>query len=72
MTKTKKIKHAGRFGVKYGTKVRSAVRKIENFQRKSQKCPFCKKSNVKRTATGIWECKKCGKKFASHAYYLGN
>jgi len=72
MTKTKKIKSAGRFGVKYGTKVRAAVRKIENFQRKKQKCPFCKKNQVKRVASGIWKCKKCDKKFASHAYHLSN
>jgi large subunit ribosomal protein L37Ae len=70
MTKTKKIKQAGRFSARYGTKVKSAVRKIESLQRKKQKCPFCKKNQVKRLASGIWKCKKCNKKFASHAYYL--
>jgi len=70
MAKTKKIKHAGRFSVRYGTKVKSAIRKIESLQRKKQECPFCKKKQVKRLSTGIWKCKKCGKKFASHAYHL--
>ena len=70
MTKTKKIKHAGRFSARYGTKVKEAVRKIETFQRKKQKCQFCKKYKAKRLALGIWYCEKCKKKFASHSYYL--
>ena len=69
-TKLKKTKSAGRFGARYGKKVRVKLVKIEEKQRKKQKCPFCKKLGVKRLSKGIWHCKKCNKKFASNTYYL--
>ena len=68
--RTKKVKSAGRFGPRYGLKVRERLKSIEEKQRKKQECPFCKKKTLKRVASGIWECKKCGKKFASNAYYV--
>ncbi|MEK6820649.1 MAG: 50S ribosomal protein L37ae [Nanoarchaeota archaeon] len=70
MARTKKVKSAGRFGAGYGLRVRKRLIKIEEKQRKKQICPFCKKSGVKRIASGIWHCKKCGKKFTSSAYYI--
>lgn len=66
--KTKKIRHAGRFGVGYG-KIKQRLIAVESLQRKKQKCPFCK-GNAKRQARGIWKCFKCGKKFAGEVYYL--
>lgn len=69
MPKTKKVKAAGRFGVRYGTRVRRKIADIESTQRKKQQCIFCK-GTVKRLSAGIWQCKKCNKKFASHAYFL--
>ena len=69
-TKLKKAKSSGRFGARYGKTVRSKLVKVEEKQRVKQKCPFCKKLGVKRLSTGIWECPKCKKKFASNAYYL--
>ena len=71
-SKTKKARAAGRFGARYGKKVRSKLADVETKQRVKQKCPYCKKLGVKRTSKGIWECKKCGKKFASNVYYLQN
>ena len=70
MARTKKVKSAGRFGAGYGLRVRKRLIKIEEKQRKKQICPFCKKSGVNRIASGIWHCKKCGKKFTSSAYYI--
>lgn len=67
--KTRKVKAAGRLRVGYGTNVRGRITEIESRQRKKQKCPFCSKT-TKRLSKGIWQCKKCGKKLASHAYYL--
>jgi len=58
-----------KFGVKCGISVREKYAQVEAKQRKKQKCPFCKRT-AKRLASGIWECQKCGKKFASGAYYL--
>lgn len=69
-TKTKKIRHAGRFGAGYGTNVRKKLNIIEFLQRKKQVCPHCKKQGVKREASGIWYCKKCDKRFTGHSYYL--
>ncbi|MBD3247048.1 50S ribosomal protein L37ae [Candidatus Pacearchaeota archaeon] len=69
-TKTKHSKSAGRFGPRYGKTVKDRLIKVEEKQRKKQKCPFCEKLGVKRLSTGIWKCPKCDKKFASDAYYL--
>lgn len=57
------------FGARYGKTVREKYAEIESKQRKKQVCPFCKKT-AKRLSKGIWQCKKCGKKFASHTYYI--
>jgi len=69
MVKSKKTKSSGRFGARYGKKVRTRVNKIESEQKIKQKCPFCK-GQAKRISKGIWHCKKCNKKFASDTYYL--
>jgi large subunit ribosomal protein L37Ae len=47
-TKLKKVKSAGRFGARYGKRVRDRLVQIETKQRVKQKCPFCKKLGVKR------------------------
>lgn len=67
--RTKKIKSAGRFGVKHGTRVRRKITEIESVQRKKQFCIFCK-GVAKRISKGIWKCKKCEKKFAGHTYFI--
>ncbi len=69
-TKSKKSKSAGRFGPRYGKKVRAKLVKVETKQRVKQTCPFCKKKGVKRVSNGVWYCSKCGKKFASDTYHL--
>ncbi len=69
-SKSKKTKSAGRFGARYGRAVKVKLVGVEEKQRKKQKCPYCGKLGVKRLSAGIWNCKKCGKKFASDAYYL--
>ena len=68
--KLKKSRLAGGFGARYGRAVRNNLAKVEQKQRKKQKCPYCEKLGVKRLSIGIWHCKKCNKKFASNAYYL--
>ncbi len=73
-TKSKKSKSAGRFGARYGKKVKDKLVKVEVKQRVKQKCPFCEKLGVKRLSKGIWQCsrKTCGKKFASDTYHISN
>ncbi len=68
--KSKKLKPTGKFGARYGKRIKDKFVKIESKQRRKQICPFCKKPGVKRISKGIWECSKCSKKFASGAYYL--
>jgi large subunit ribosomal protein L37Ae len=65
---TKKIGSAGRFGARYGRKVRVRVRDVEIKQKKAYKCPVCGFLKLKRISTSIWECKKCGAKMAGEAY----
>jgi len=67
--RTKKVKSAGRFGARYGRKVRIKTADIESKQRKKQECIFCQ-GVAKRLSNGIWHCKKCDKKFAGHTYIL--
>ena len=69
-TKTKKAKASGRFGARYGKTVRGRLNKVEDKQRKKQKCPLCERLGAKRLSKGIWKCSKCNKKFASDTYYL--
>jgi len=71
MTHTKKVGSAGRFGARYGLKIRKNVVAIEKIQRQKQKCPFCLKFTVKRLAKGIWQCHSCITKFAGKAYEPG-
>ena len=66
--RTKKVGIAGKFGPRYGVKLR---KKWENITRESKEkkiCPKCKHTAVKRTDTGIWKCSKCGFVFAGGAY----
>jgi large subunit ribosomal protein L37Ae len=67
--KKKKVGRAGRFGSRYGRKVKQMVSKIEKIQKQKHICPKCKMPYVKRISKGIWQCKKCGTKFAGPAYY---
>jgi len=70
MGKTKTIGSAGRFGARYGKRIRQLVIDIEKKSKKLQKCPYCSKLKAKRVAVGIWKCRNCNKKFVGKAYYL--
>ena len=69
-SKSKKSKSSGRFGSRYGKRIRAKLVQVEEKQRKRQKCPYCGKLGVRRVSKGIWHCRKCKKKFASSTYYL--
>jgi len=68
MGNTKKVKMAGRFGSRYGAKVRQRLVDVETEQRKKHKCPKCEQFKVKRIAAGLFKCRKCGAKFSGGAY----
>lgn len=59
---------SGRFGCRYGRFVRKRVNDIEKISRALHRCPKCDMESVARKGTGIWECRKCGYKFAGGAY----
>lgn len=68
MSRTKKIGSAGRFGSRYGRKIRKDVADVEVVQSASHECPVCLKVAVKRVAFGVWECRSCGRRFAGGAF----
>ncbi len=63
-----KIGRGGKFGARYGRRLRVKVALIEAEKRASTKCPYCNYEQVKRLASGIWFCKKCSSKFSGMAY----
>jgi large subunit ribosomal protein L37Ae len=65
---TKKVGSAGRFGARYGRKIRQRVASIEEKQKGWHRCPYCTKKRVKRVSTGIWECRACKSRFTGKAY----
>lgn len=68
MAKTKKAGITGRYGAKYGSRIRKQIRDIEEKMKKPQKCPKCETKVSKRLSTGIWYCKKCGATFTGGAF----
>lgn len=68
MSGKKKVGSSGKFGPRYGMRVRRKWLEIDRIQRTLYQCPACKKTAVKRVASGIWECSKCEAKFSGGAY----
>lgn len=66
----KKLMTVKRFGARYGRKIKYKVAKIEEELKKKHKCPYCTSFRAKRTAVGIWQCRKCGAKFTGKAYSI--
>jgi len=66
--RTKKVGPAGRYQARYGVRARTQIRNVELTQRDKHVCPGCGHKKVKRISTSIWQCKKCGVKFAGGAY----
>ncbi|MDI3506249.1 MAG: large subunit ribosomal protein L37Ae [Methanomicrobiaceae archaeon] len=59
---------SGRYGPRYGRFIRKRVNQIEQISRAAHVCPRCDLEAVRRVGTGIWECRKCGFKFAGGSY----
>jgi large subunit ribosomal protein L37Ae len=66
--RTKKVGSAGRFQARYGVRARTRMRNVEIAQKAKHICPSCGHQKVKRISTSIWQCRKCGVKFAGGAY----
>lgn len=68
MGNTKKVHSTGRFGSRYGVGVKKRVLKVEAKQNQKHECPYCGFKKIVRKTRGIFECKKCGKRFAGGAF----
>ena len=68
MVKKKKVGPAGRYGPRYGKRIKVLVSDVEKVKKSRHVCPKCKMRYVVRVSSGIWKCKKCGAKFAGAAY----
>jgi len=44
------------------------VLEVERKLRQRYRCPNCGAVKVKRVGTSIWQCRRCGAKFAGAAY----
>jgi large subunit ribosomal protein L37Ae len=66
-----KTKNAKGFGARYGRKIREKIGRYNEIRNAKKKCPYCHAMKVKRVAFGIWNCRKCSKKFTGKAYELG-
>jgi large subunit ribosomal protein L37Ae len=66
--KGRKTRSAGRFGCRYGRKVRNLVADIEENMRQAHKCPKCGRMAVWREGTGIWSCTKCKYTYTGGTY----
>jgi large subunit ribosomal protein L37Ae len=66
--KTKKVGAAGRFGSRYGKKIRKNFLGVQALKSSGWACPSCMKKTVRREAAGVWRCRSCGHKFAGKAY----
>jgi large subunit ribosomal protein L37Ae len=66
--RTIKVGITGKYGTRYGQKLRKQVKAIEILQRTKYTCPFCGKDSVRRSAVGIWKCKACRRSIAGGAW----
>jgi large subunit ribosomal protein L37Ae len=66
--RTKKVGSSGRFGARYGRKIKLNIKKTEQSQRKKYRCPDCRAQKIQRVSAGVWSCRKCGLTFAGGAY----
>ena len=66
--RTRKVGITGKYGTRYGQKLRKQVKAIEILQRTRSICPFCGKKSIKREAAGIWKCRGCRRAIAGAAW----
>lgn len=66
--RTDKVGSSGRYGPRYGVRVRRRVGQIDRMRTGPHECPSCHHRSVKRISSGIWQCRHCSNKFAASAY----
>ena len=68
MGKTKTVGSSGKFGTRYGMRLRKKWHEVDKKQKVLHECPVCNRKAVQRISSGIWECRKCSAKFTGGAY----
>ncbi len=66
--RTKKVGISGKYGARYGVKIRRRISEIESKKNQRHQCPQCQYQAVKRLSSGIWICNHCNYKFTGGAY----
>jgi large subunit ribosomal protein L37Ae len=66
--RTKKVGATGWMGPRYGIRIRRRVLEIDRAKTAPSACPRCSTVTLHRVASGIYECRRCGTRFASNAY----
>jgi large subunit ribosomal protein L37Ae len=66
--KARRTGSAGRFGARYGRVSRKRVAEIESDMRADHTCPECGEDAVDRKGSGIWQCGRCGYRYAGGTY----
>ena len=46
--RTKKVGSSGRYGARYGLRIRRRIQEIDKRRSETKKCPFCFKNQLKR------------------------
>ena len=66
--RTKKVGSTGWMGPRYGIRIRRRVLEIDRERKRNAPCPRCSTVTLHRVASGVFECRRCGTRFASNAY----
>ena len=66
--RTKKVGNTGWMGPRYGIRIRQRVLEIDRARGKPAACPHCSTITIARIASGVYECRRCGTRYASQAY----
>ena len=66
--RTRQVGVVGRFGPRYGVRIRRRVQEIDEARRARHVCPKCQAPAVRRRSSGVWQCRHCGHVFAGGAY----
>jgi large subunit ribosomal protein L37Ae len=69
--RTKKVGPTGWMGPRYGIRIRRRVVDIDRARSHPAACPRCATVTLRRVASGIFECSRCGTRYASNAYLFG-
>jgi len=66
--RTRQVGVVGRFGPRYGVRIRRRVQEIDEARRGKHVCPKCQAQSVHRRSSGVWQCRHCGHVFAGGAF----